>query len=161
MPYLECTLFLYVADYGGIYFDWDGLAMRSFEPLLQHDVTLGRETPTGLANGFILAKRAAPFLRLWLETYHTYQVSEWSTHSVRIPHQLLQLFPHLLHVEETSLVRPNYREAKQLFYGKYPWEKNYAIHVWKRRGPVPKNSSELKGMNSTLGDVMRHILYDN
>ena len=154
--YTKCCC---VSDYGGIYLDWDVLVLQSFHPLREYEVTLGRETSKALANGIILAKRAAAFLRIWLETYHTYSSKEWGAHSTAMPHKLLQLFPHLLHVEETSLIRPNIHEIDLLFQGHYPWRNNYAMHVWKRRGPVPQNSAQLKGLNSTLGDIMRHVLY--
>ena len=153
------TMCCCVSDYGGIYLDWDVLALRSFHPLRQYEVTLGRETKVSLANGIILAKRAPAFLRIWLETYRSYRSNEWAAHSTQMPHKLLQLFPHLLHVEETSLVRPNFNEKDLLFRGHYPWQNNYAMHVWKKKGPVPQNSTQLKGLNSTLGDIMRHVLY--
>jgi hypothetical protein len=120
-------------------------------------VTLGRETPGALSNGLILAKRSAAFVRIWLETYHTFQISEWSLHSCELPHRLMQLFPHLVHVEETSFVRPNWQEKKLLFSGHYPWRQNYAVHVWKRHGKVPENSTEIRELNSTLGEAMRHV----
>ena len=150
----------YISDYGGIYLDWDVLVVRSFAPLLKYDVTLGRETSKSLANGIILAKRAAPFLRIWLETYHSFQENEWGAHSCIMPHKLHHLLPHLVHVEETSLLKPSWKETDLLFKAHYPWkEKNYAIHVWKRHGQVPENSAQIKQLNSTLGEIMSHILY--
>jgi hypothetical protein len=122
-------------------------------------VTLGRETPSALANGIILAKREAPFLRIWLETYHTFTGRSWNSHSTKMPHRLLEIFPHLLHVEETSIVKPSWSDWKKLFFGHYPWQKNYAIHVWKGRAKPPANSTEIANLNSTLGEVMRHVLY--
>ena len=137
--------------------DFDAIVIKSFAPLRKYDVVLGQELRYSLANGIILAKRAAPFLRIWLETYHTYQAKEWAEHSCKIPMNLSKLFPHLLHIEETSLMRPNWLE-KGLFKGHYPWRKNYAIHVWKKHGKVPVNEAELVGLNSTLGELMRHVL---
>ena len=138
--------------------DWDVIVIRSFDPLRKYNVVLGQETKHSLANGIILAKRAAPFLRIWLETYHTFQAKEWSEHSCRMPMKLANIFPHLLHIEETTLIRPNVREADILFNGHYPWRKNYAIHVWKRHGKVPVNETELVGLDSTLGQLMKHAL---
>ena len=138
--------------------DFDAIVIKSFAPLRKYDVVLGQKLRYSLANGIILAKRAAPFLRIWLETYHTFQANEWAEHSCIIPMKLSKMFPHLLHIEETSLIRPNWQEADLLFNGHYPWRKNYAIHVWKRRGKVASNETELVGLNSTLGELMRHVL---
>jgi hypothetical protein len=139
--------------------DLDFMAVKSFDPLRKHDVTLGRQNPRTFANGLILAKRSAPFLRIWLETYRTFTGDSWNSHSTLMPNTLLGIFPHLLHVEETSIVRPNWDEWEQLFFGHYPWQKNYAIHVWTRRAKPPANSTEIANLNSTLGEVMRHVLY--
>ena len=151
----------YISDYGGIYLDWDVLVLKSFDDLRKYDVTLGRETNFSLANGIIMAKRGAAFLRIWLETYHSFREDEWGEHSCVMPNKLLSVVPHLVHVEETSLLRPNWKETDLLFSGHYPWRKNYAIHVWKRRGKVPQNPTDLINLNSTLGEIMRHVLFLN
>ena len=57
-------------------------------PLRVNSATLGREMPSLLANGIILAERRAQFLRIWLQTYKTYDSRSWSGHSTHIPHRL-------------------------------------------------------------------------
>ena len=75
------------SEYGGIYLDHDVILVKSMDPLRRYDVTLGREMPSLLANGVILARSNAQFLRIWLQTYRNYDSKSWSGHSTHIPHR--------------------------------------------------------------------------
>jgi len=80
-----------------------------------------------------------------------------------VPHQLAAIYPHLIHVEETSLNRPNWQadEVRTLYLGHYDWSQNYAIHVWQRSAPskIPQVPEDINQLNSTLGQISRFILY--
>lgn len=78
---------LLIAEYGGIYLDHDVIVLKSLNPLRNYDVTLGREMPSLLANGVIVARQGAPFLRIWLETYRNYDRRSWAAHSTHTPHR--------------------------------------------------------------------------
>ena len=140
--------------------DWDVLALRSFSPLLQYELTLGRVNAGVLANGIIVARRGAAFLRVWLETYHDFHPEAWAHNSVLMTARLAKLLPHLLHIEEKSLLHPTWQNLSLMFRGHYPWrENNYAMHIWARLRKVPTNATQIKTLNCTLGEVMRHVLY--
>ena len=75
--------------------------------------------------------------------------------------RLLELFPALAHVEDKTLVHPHWTELDLLF-GKwtYDWSGQYSCHVWRRLalpGSVPESPNDIAMLNSTLGQMMRHI----
>jgi len=154
-------------NYGGIYLDSDILVLKSFDPLLRHNYVMGRVTPDQINSGIVLSRRGEAFLSLWLESYKSYKgKGETYTHKATIvPHKLAELYPHLIHVEEESLNKPNWKPEgmRQLYTGHYNWSDNYAIHLWHRYLPsgvsVPKKPEDIEHLNSTLGEVIRFILY--
>jgi hypothetical protein len=152
-------------DYGGIYLDTDILIFKSFDNLRQHDMVMGRELPEYLNSGIIVARRDALFLNLWFETYRSYagQNETWGGKATSFPHLLAKLYPHLIHVEENTLCTPSWKKAgmQQLYLGHYNWTRNYAMHIWNRKAPVPVpvTPNEIDWLNSTLGEVMRFVLY--
>jgi len=128
-------------------------------------MVMGRETESQINSGILLAKRDAPFLSLWLETYKSYRgVSEsWVGKATAVPHVLAGLYPHLIHVEETSLNQPNWREMNKIYFEIYNWSNNYAMHIWQmytRKGViVPQEPRDVDRLNTTLGEITRYILY--
>ena len=128
-----------------------------------HKLTLGVGGPNVISNGIIIARRGAPFLRMWLENYRNYAPSVWGQNSVTFGHRLYQLFPHLVHVEPDNLLRPGWKETDLLYstHGKYyDWSRSYTIHVFgEHKFKVPKNPEQLKGYDNTLGQVMRYIYF--
>ena len=154
---------LYVSAYGGIYLDTDVLVLKSLDPLRVHKLTLGVSGPNEISNGIIIARRGAPFLRMWLENYHSYVPGVWGLNSVTFGHRLYELFPHLVHVEREHLLRPTWKETDLIYstHGKYyDWRHSYTFHVSAEgRFKVPENPEQLKGYDNTLGQVMRYIYF--
>lgn len=150
--------------YGGIYLDADVMVVKSFTSLRQYPVVMGREDSDALCNGIIIAMRGAPFLRLMLEQYHSYQGPQeiWGEKSVVNSNKLAQLYPHLVHVEETSLNRPGPLESAQIYGGRYDWKKNYAVHLWIRMWPQekrPKGLEDIRNSTTTFGEIARLIIF--
>ena len=144
--------------------DADVLVVRSFTPLRQFHFVIGRETADGLCNGIMVAERDAPFLRLILEQYHSYQGSneEWAGKSVYSPHKLALLYPHLVHVEETTLNRPNWKEKDQIYDGRYNWKNNYAVHLWMRTWPKEKRPNGVEDIltkKTTFAELARLAIF--
>ena len=147
-------------EFGGIYLDRDVLPVKSFDPLRVYDLVLGRELPGSLANGIIVARKGAPFLRIWHETYRDYRPKKWAYNSVSVPSLLSDLLPHLIHIELKSLVRPNYLETKLLYDSVYDWSRNYCVHLYKGRGVSrPSRPEDIDRKNSTVGQIMRLLYY--
>lgn len=147
--------------YGGIYMDLDVIALRSFDPLLRHDVTMGAERPDLLGNGVILAKANASFLRLWREQYRTFDDSQWNQHSVMIPMALASRAPHLVHIEWFTILRPNWDERDWLYEeGKlWDWADNYAVHLYAHSQQPDYDPFNIRTMNTTAGELLRYIYY--
>ena len=82
---------MYVADFGGIYLDTDMLILKSFDPLRGHDLVIARDSDKSIANGIMIARKGALFLRLWLENYRNYKRGSWIGNSVLFSNLLQQL----------------------------------------------------------------------
>ncbi|KAK2188916.1 hypothetical protein NP493_119g01005 [Ridgeia piscesae] len=160
----DITRLVVLIDYGGIYIDDDVLIIRSFDPLRNYDLTLGRPVKIALSNGIIIARKGALFLRIWLENYRNYNPKSWGGNSVAKGSTLGKLFPHLVHVEEQSLLHPSWQESPLMFSHRrhYNWTENYCIHIYfENHHKIPKIPEQLKSYDNTLGQVMRHIYYGN
>ena len=152
----------YFADNGGIYLDLDVLVFRSFQPLLNYSVVLGRETSYSLGNNVILASSYAPFLCIWQQAYVNYEPWpwNWARFSTWLPHQLATfLSTSLVRVESDAFQRPTYFQLDLMFHGHYDWSRSYAMHVWHRWGTVPETVDQMNKTDNTLGEVMRYIYY--
>ena len=144
--------------------DADVLVVKSFTPLRRFPFVIGRETPGGLCNGIMVAERGAPFLRLLLEQYHTYLGSYegWNRKSVVNANILAGLYPHLVHVEETTLNRPNWKEMDQIYDGWYNWTQNYAVHLWVRLWPDEKRPNGVEDIltkKTTFAELARLAIF--
>ena len=151
-----------ITDYGGIYLDHDVIVVKSFDTLRKYDFTIGRESSNSLNNGVMLGRQGTPFAQIWLETYRspTLDMRHRCNESVRMAHRLSELFPHLVHVENSSLAQPNYFHPEMFYRDHYNWSGNYAIHVM-RETPhrIPKHPIRLAGYDCLLGEVMRFVYY--
>ena len=135
--------------------------LKSFDSLRRHALTLGRETSYGLGSGIIVAKPRAPFLCVWMNSFRNYNPVpwHWATYAVWTPHALAKELPHDVHVEEQHLQHPAWWQSRLLFDDVYDWSHNYAIHVWKRYGHVPRSPDQIKTLNTTLGEIMRYVYF--
>ena len=139
------------------------LILKSFDPLREYNLVLARETQKTVANGIMIARKGALFLRLWLENYRNYKRGSWNVNSVLFSSLLQQIYPHLVHVEQERLLGPRYRRLKYM-YGIdkkfFDWSKSLSIHIYgEGKYRVPRTPEQLKGFNSTLGQVMRYIYF--
>lgn len=150
-----------MAANGGIYLDTDMVVTRPLEPLLDYDITMGLlDNGTGMGNAIILAKRGSKFVREWYEGYRTYNNKEFYKNSLHVPRDMWHKNPKSIHMESDRLYRPNWFESDLLFKrNDYPWRDNYAIHVWTNQNPLPKGFSDINRLNTTLGQIFRHVLY--
>jgi mannosyltransferase OCH1-like enzyme len=152
-----------VMEYGGIYMDLDVVVLKSFDPLLKYDTTMGYERTDGLCNGIIISKPNAPFLRLWHLEYSNFVDNSWAYHSVELPAVLARTYPGLIHTEERTLHRPNWDESEWM-YGKgklYNWSNNYAVHLYYNSGQrwIEYSPETIKKINTTMGQIFRYIYY--
>ncbi len=122
-------------EYGGIYLDLDVICIKPFTELLIHEVVLGEEKGVGLCNAVILAEPNASFIGVWLNSYSTFDESEWNEHSVRLPARLAAQDPSVYVLDPRSFYWPMYNEGndlKQFLMGEgtnYCAE-SYCVHLW-------------------------------
>ncbi|XP_022321629.2 uncharacterized protein LOC111123532 isoform X2 [Crassostrea virginica] len=151
---------LVLKEYGGIYLDTDEVILRSLEDLMDYNFTLSHATDNNLSNGLILSTPNATFISHWLDGYKTYNKAQWAYHSTILPNQLSLKYPHLLHVENKTFVRPNYTQLPLLFQKNFNWSKNYAIHLYIRFYKRMHTFIDVRRLKTTMGSVARYILYD-
>ncbi|XP_025089011.1 uncharacterized protein LOC112561053 [Pomacea canaliculata] len=121
-------------EYGGMYLDTDQLVLKPPEPLCHHVTVIGSEVANrSCGNAFILSAPAAEFLALWLDSYTSFNDSNWNYHSTVVPHLLASSRPDLVHVVD-SFFRPNGYDIEALYLGApYDWQELYGIHLYARR----------------------------
>ena len=149
-----------ISAYGGIYLDNDILVLRSFDSLRNNSVVYPRENTNKekIQPAMLLGKRGAPFLRMVLELYRSYRGDgeEWSRIGLEEPNVLARMYPHLIYVEEKYNTFP---PPDDLFEKVYNWTGNYVVHLWRNRFQIPNGPDDIKRMNTTFGEVMRHIYF--
>ena len=74
-----------------------------------------------LANGIMLAQRHAPFIRIWIEAYRTYN-GKWTSNSLEKASHISEIVPHLIHVEHGLLAKPYHYYP----YHYYPYFYSYS-----------------------------------
>ena len=152
---------LLLKTYGGIYLDTDVMVIKPFDNLRRFPCTLGIEDQLLLCGGIIICSKDSEFLRMWLNSFYDDFHSTWAYNSGYVPSRLARRYPSLIHIEETSLNRPNCNELEKIWGSEiYDWRQNYAIHTWirKYKGEKP-NPDNIKTMNSTYGEIARLVYY--
>lgn len=149
-------------EYGGIYLDYDVIVLRSFDPLRVYDATLGKEKPPKFIAGIIVARKNAPFVKLWYESYrNNYRPIDWDFNCARVTYQLYQKRPDLLHVEPYRFTTPDWTERENLWNKVIDWKGMglYVIHVMLHLNWQEYTPENVKSLNSTFGQVVRYIYY--
>ena len=161
---------IYAIQYfGGIYMDFDIIALNSFSPLLCYDMVglLGRQGKkgAGLPNALMIAVPNATFIQLWITKYRkNFKPTVWAYNSVSVPRAIYNQNESLVHVEETTIHVPHFRQLDTIFKKHYNWRHQYAIHLWnnipasKRRNKY-ENPTSIKTMNSAFGEIARWVYY--
>ena len=155
-----------VIKYGGIYHDLDIVILRPLGKLYCYQTTMGEERPNWLCNGFFMSVANVTFLRLWYDSYHTFNSTRWNFHSVRMPGIIAKQHPGLVHVEKDTIHKPTWqgRERRKLYATGvfYDWKaRNYAVHLWYRFHNVDYDPESIKRLNKTVGQIFRYIFYGN
>ena len=153
-----------VMKYGGIYHDLDVIVLRPLGKLYCHNTTMGEESPDYLCNGFFMSVANATFLKLWHDSYHSFDSTQWGYHSVKMPGIIAKRHPGLVHVEKDTIHKPNWEvpERRKLYEDGvfYNWTaRNYAVHLWYRFHNVDYNPESIKRLNKTVGQIFRYIFY--
>ena len=150
-----------IEKYGGIYMDLDIIVLKSWDPLLHYNFTLAAESTQNFGNGAIISTPNNTFIKMWKEGYHDFNDKAWAKHSLFLPFTLARNNPELVHVEWDSILRPTWKELNWLYtQGKlWDWSTSYAMHLYYRFHGMKHNPEDIKTMNTTLGQIFRHVYY--
>ncbi|KAL3853266.1 hypothetical protein ACJMK2_016821 [Sinanodonta woodiana] len=150
-------------EYGGIYLDTDEIILKSLDIFRKFEATVSLEQNGTVANSLIMARRNAPFIKLWMESYRTYTRADGSKHSNMVPFQLARNSKNRVHIAENLFATPNSKDLHKIYRDNFDWSKNYAIHMYTRLHDHffdEKFSMEtIQTMNNTAGAIARHIIY--
>jgi hypothetical protein len=129
---------------GGIYLDTDVFPLKSFANLLTNDrdIVMGHEGGNryGLGNAVIVARPRSEFMKLWIESYSSFNRWVWNYHSIRMPK--------LLQVQHPDLICPLSPSA-------FFWPTWAAAHGRYMHNPIsPQEALELHEQMSTFGGAM-------
>ncbi|XP_076448645.1 uncharacterized protein LOC143285273 [Babylonia areolata] len=149
-----------VRKFGGVYQDTDYFLLNPLKDLRKYSVVMGNEiTNTNYCNCMIMGKAAASFLKVWYNSYRTFNDSVWAFHSGIMPYRIHQERPELAFHEVNTFVTPSYRNIKRLFYENFlDWKRLHGLHLYTRLFPR-YIKIRFDQQNSSLGQVTRHILF--
>lgn len=124
---------------GGIDLDADTFCVQPFRPLLNNSAVMGIEPNAGLCNAVILAERDAPFVNVWLDSYHDFNAGDWRSHSVRLPYRFAKARPELVHIEPAcSFFFPTYDDPMHVLL----WKED--ITLWRRARGLARIVSDIR-----------------
>ncbi|KAK6173344.1 hypothetical protein SNE40_016813 [Patella caerulea] len=147
--------------HGGIYFDFDQIALKNFDQFRHYDFVMAHENIHNLGNAVIVSKKNAPFIDLWYNNYDTYNPTEWGIHSTFVPFRIAQKHKDLIHIEKEAFFKPDLAAIEKLYTGKIDLSKNHAIHLYVRSIKKYYTLDQFRKMNTTLGELARSVLYDS
>ena len=162
--YANFDRIMILLEHGGIYLDFDVLALKPFDDLRKYNCTLGLEELNRICSGIILCTTNHPFLYLWLDHYYEDYKAQWAYNSGQVSTRLMNRYKGLIHVEGHTLHWPSWSNLDPIWGDKtYDLSKSYAIHTWIRLAkkyfveyPSPES---IKTMNSTFGKLARTVFY--
>ncbi len=150
-------------EYGGIYLDSDVMIVRNMDPIRKYNYTMGMEI-AGLNNGVIFSAPQSAFLKIYYDSYKNFDDGQWNLNSCVEPYRLASEHPDLIHIETSSLSRPQWTDWWDMRRAwrngaLVDWDHSYAIHwIYSYHGDE-YNPEQIKTMNTTFGEVARHIYY--
>ena len=153
------------SEYGGIYLDGDQVLLKSLDKFRNSDATIGLDYGTAAANSIVIAKRNAPFIKYWYESYRSYNRADGNDHSQSIPFKLAEKHRGLVEIAGDAFSFPNVHQLSSLYSKNVYWRDKYGIHMhlklYDRFYSKQLNMNSIKNMNTTAGAVSRHILFGN
>ncbi|XP_050390714.1 uncharacterized protein LOC126809888 [Patella vulgata] len=148
---------------GGIYMDTDQIFVKNFNPIRNYTITMGIiDRFTGMGNAVISTERHSTFLQQIYDNYRTYNSTNYYKNSLKYSYELWERNHKALHLESLTFYRPLWSELHKLYNTTgFNWRKRYAVHIWSRekKYPLPETISDVDKLNTTLGELFRHVYY--
>ena len=138
------------------------IALRSWDPLLYYDTTLGAQNHLNLGNAAMLSKKNSTFFNIWKNSYHNFIDRNWNFNSVKYPLTIAKRYPESIHIEVNTIYRPNSHEVKWIFKKNrlWNWTGSYGMHLYYRLYRKKHNAEDIKTLNTTLGSLFRLLYYN-
>ncbi|XP_039253716.2 uncharacterized protein LOC120330832 [Styela clava] len=148
---------------GGIYANLNVIFVKPFDELMNKSLVLGKEENQYYSNSVILAERGASFITMWFTAYNR-KLVDWSTYSIYIPWRLHRENPGVpIHIEEYSMMRPNFNEDEWITHNNWVLDENYCVHLYDDRSriktAISQSPVEIINMDNTLGQLTRLSLF--
>lgn len=133
-------------EYGGIYVDTDTIFVKSFEPLLDVNFSLGAQGKNGvegLCPAVIISEKNAVFAQYWLAGFKTHFQGGppgslgWCIHSVNLPARLAHSMPDHITVQPYDFFFwPLYHQEHMevLFEQDRKFPNAFSHHLWESSG---------------------------
>lgn len=123
----------YLYERGGVYMDIDTISVRPYKDLLNNEVVLGREMPSGICNAVMMTKPKSKFFEIWNKHYEEYfNPDGWREASIVLPDLISKKYPYMLTLLDAEyFFLPSYTETYKIFEisNDIP-EKLITLHLW-------------------------------
>ncbi|XP_033120126.1 uncharacterized protein LOC117119414 [Anneissia japonica] len=145
---------------GGVYLDADVIFLKSVEPLLHYQTTLGKEF-YGLSPGIIFTEKNSTFVQNWLKTFKDYDPETYDESSKFL--ELAIKYQDHLHVEQDNFRRNDLHDladdkCENIYHGYCDHKFNYAIKLYYNFYSRNISNFSLDDMQTTFGDMARKIM---
>ena len=112
-----------------------------------------------------MARRNAPFLSMWLQSYVSDYRRQWIYNCLEIPYILSKKHPETVHVHGHSFTTPNHDHRVEIFENNFNWSENYGLHFFARAYTLEYKGRydhvTMRQLNTTMGSIARYILFGN
>jgi hypothetical protein len=167
-------------EFGGIYIDRDVYIVKSMDIFRKFEMTINWDEDQYIGSQVLVAHRNARFLKLFLDSYHEYDSSQWYYNAGNLPTtKILYKNPELIHRVKGEFGVDGGTVCRKIHAFYYPdWQKEfYAIHFlirgdkivftgWCFDGLVTEkpliimfNETIARSLNTTFGEMTR-ILFE-
>jgi hypothetical protein len=153
--------------FGGMYFDFDILALKPFLHFFRnYETVMPTENDDGLQSGIILAKRCSRFMLSWYRAHRTeYKDNCWGCSAIILPKTLADRNSPGIHVDH-KYMKSDWPLAGNMVFSNDTspafWDETVAVHSFIRIHPefASLSEGELIKLDNNYGRIVRNILSD-
>ena len=113
-------------------------------------------------------EKESPFLKLWLQSFiNDYKVGKWAYNSGIAPYRLAKRYPDQVCTESSRIYQQPDYFFELLLSRRMAWNDMFLIHLYTRKWWIFEwlgynvTGESIKEMDSTVGDIARHILHSS
>lgn len=149
-------------EYGGIYIDTDTMFVKPIDYLRSFPCTMSAQSSNVTSSAFISSEKNSTFVNEWLNGYKKHYLSyHYTYNAMTFPFRLAKRIPQHINVLKGTMSRPWNQTGTIVYKTNYKWDSIYGIHLFDRTFKSKMDEEEVKIFNSTVGSIVRHILFGN